>query len=146
MLRALVEERFKLVAHLESRTVPVYHLTVAPGGVKMPIYPARSPVADDPGRRGAAMMGGASTLAGIARYLSFVLDKPVIDKTGLTERYSYFAFFAPVSSQPGAESPVFRAPDIFTAIQQQMGLKLESAKDVVSLLIVDHIERSPTEN
>jgi len=146
MLRALLEERFKLAAHLETRTVPVYHLTVAPGGVKMPLYPAHSPVANDPAVRGSATMGGASTPARIAKHLSFILDKPVIDKTGLTDGYSYFAFFTPVSSHPGADVSEFRAPDIFTAIQKQLGLKLDSARDAVSLLIVDRIEKSPSEN
>lgn len=146
MLLALLEERFKLAAHRELRTVPVFHLTVAPGGVKMPLHPVRSPIVKPPGVRGAATMGGAATPADIAKQLSFVLGRPVIDKTGLTDRYSYYAFFAPVSSQPGADEPEFRPPDVFTAIQKQMGLKLEPAKDAVSLLIVDHIERLPTEN
>ena len=143
MLRALLEERFKLAAHLETRTASVYHLTVAPGGVKMPLYPERNPLV---AARGSGTMGGAGTPALIANTLSSLLGKPVIDKTGLTDRFSYFAYFEPYPPRPGADLPEFRLPDIFTAIQKQMGFRLQSAKDAVSVLVVDHMERLPTPN
>jgi uncharacterized protein (TIGR03435 family) len=146
MLRALVKERFRLAAHLETRTAPVYHLAVAPGGVKMPLYPERNPLESDPAARGSGTMGGAGTPAQIANILSSILGRPVIDKTGLTDRYRYFAYFAPYPPRPDTNLPEFRPPDIFTAIQKQMGLELRSAKDAISVLVVDHMERLPTPN
>jgi uncharacterized protein (TIGR03435 family) len=66
--------------------------------------------------------------------------RPVIDKTGLEGRYAYFLQYGQLGNSPD------QAPDIFGAVQEQLGLRLEPAKAPVQVLVVDHIERTPTEN
>jgi uncharacterized protein (TIGR03435 family) len=80
---------------------------------------------------------------------AYTLDRPVIDKTGLTGVYNFSLDFSwqPISSAPASEGIASEptSPDIFTALQKQLGLKLEPAQDRVSRLIVDHVER-PSED
>jgi uncharacterized protein (TIGR03435 family) len=146
MLQMLLKERFNLAAHLESRVMPVYHLVVSRSGVKMPIYPARSSLENDPSVRGFPMIAGAGSVSRLASQMAFVIGTPVIDKTELKERYSYFLSFAPLAAQPDRQSPDFGPPDIFTAVEKQLGLKLQPAKDDVRVVIVDQIEKMPTGN
>ena len=84
---------------------------------------------------------------------SNVLDKPVVNQTGLTGRYDFALKFAPDSTQianfgagaPGAAADLDAPPDIFSAFQQQLGLKLESTKAFVDVIVIEKIER-PSEN
>ncbi len=69
----------------------------------------------------------------------------MIDGTGLTERYNIFLSYAPISPQ-GGEATEFGPPDFFTAVQKQLGLKLQPGKESVEVVVVDHIEQMPTEN
>lgn len=149
MLQSLLKERFKLMAHRELKEMPVYFLGVAKGGVKMPKYPAPDGAPNDfTGSKylGFPMMRGTATTSQLAQNMSRVLDRHVVDKTGLTDRYSYFLSFAPLTPQANRNVPEFRPPDIFTAVQEQLGLKLQAGRDKVEVVVVDHIERMPTEN
>jgi uncharacterized protein (TIGR03435 family) len=150
MLEALLKDRFKLTAHLEAREMPVYYLTVGKGGAKMPVYPARNTGSANPGLdpnlRGFPMMRGTAATSSLAAMMARVVNRPVIDETGLTERYSYFLSYAPLTPQAGDHAPEFGPPDFFTAVQEQLGLKLQPGKDKVDVVIVDHIEQMPTEN
>jgi uncharacterized protein (TIGR03435 family) len=145
MLQALLKERFKLTAHLETRKMPVYYLVVAKGGVKMAVYPAPARRLDTHGARGGTA-AGTGTAARIADALTRSVGQPVIDKTGLTERYDYRLVYAPLSPQARDAAADFTLPDIFAAVQEQLGLKLEPGKDDVEVVVVDHVERMPTEN
>jgi uncharacterized protein (TIGR03435 family) len=149
MLQALLKERFKLKAHLDTREMAVYHLSVVREGVKMPVYPAhdQGPVhpGDDPNVRGFPMLRGTFTTAQLADAMARIVNRPVIDRTGLVERYNLFLSYAPLSPQ-GGETPEFGPPDFFTAVQKQLGLKLQSGKDSVGVVVVDHIEQTPTQN
>ena len=149
MLQALLRGRFKLTAHPEMREMPVYYLSVARDGVKMSIFPAldQGPVhpGDDPGVRGFPMLRGTFTTAQLADTMARIVNRPVIDRTGLTERYNLFLSYAPIAPQ-GGDAPEFGPPDFFTAIQKQLGLKLQSGKDAVEVIVVDHMEQTPTEN
>src|SRR5258708_9650989 len=105
MLQALLKDRFKLTANLEMREMPVYYLSVAKDGVKMPVYPAHDqgpahPV-DDPNVRGFPMLRGTFTTAQLADTMARIVNRPVIDRTGLTERYDLFLSYAPLSPQGG---------------------------------------------
>jgi uncharacterized protein (TIGR03435 family) len=100
--------------------------------------------------RGVDFEGG--TLAMFAGLLGMILDRPVIDKTGLTDLFAIHLDFSPddfTSPQAAAVAPVTvggpDVPGIFEAIQEQLGLKLAPARGPVDLLVIDHIER-PTEN
>jgi uncharacterized protein (TIGR03435 family) len=121
MLQALLKNRFKLTAHLETREMAIYGLVVAKGGVKMPVYPATDRGPDvpwvDPNVRGFPMIRGAVPLSQFAGMLSSIVNRPVIDKTGLTERYSFFLPYAPLTPQTGNDVPEFGPPDLFTALQ-----------------------------
>ena len=148
MLQTLLKDRFKLAAHLALQEMPVYLLEVAKGGVKMPIYPAHDAGPARPGDRyrGALMIRGTGTASQLTQIMSNVLNRPVLDRTGLTDRYSYFLAFAPLSPQTGDYEAELAQPDIFAAVQEQLGLKLTAGRDNVEIVIVDHMERMPTEN
>ena len=145
MLQTLLQDRFKLTAHLETREMPVYFLVIAKGGVKMAVYPKPERPLEGPAYRGFPQLRGSGTTSDIADRMTFFVNQPVIDKTGLKERYNFFLTYAPLSPQ-GDNNPEFGPPDIFTAIQKQMGLKLEAGKDNVEVVVVDHMEQQPTEN
>jgi len=146
MLQALLKDRFQLAVHSEAREMPVYDLVVAKGGVKMAVYPAVERPIEDTIGHGFPMSRGTSTASQLADMMTFFVNRPVIDKTGLTERYNYVLSFAPMSPQAGPDAPEFAPPDFFTAVQKQLGLKLESGKDNLEVVVVDHMERMPTEN
>jgi len=172
MLQALLEDRFHLKVRRETRQVPVYDLTIAKGGFKlMPAdegacvqrdYNApRQPPPD--GKRycqdmigarlglNARMNVEAATVDYFAKLLSLVVGRPVINRTGLTGRYNFRPEFAADQATPGVNqippgpSDEPPAPSIFTVLQQQYGLKLESAKGPRDFLVIEHIDR-PTEN
>jgi uncharacterized protein (TIGR03435 family) len=150
MLQTLLQERFKLAAHLEKREMPVYYLDVARGGVKMPLYPARdrgpANPGDDANVRGFPMVRGTLTTSRLADLMARIVDRPVIDRTGLTERYNLFLSYAPLTPRAGDPGPEFGPPDFFTAVQKQLGLALQSGRDQVEVVVVDSVEQMPTEN
>jgi uncharacterized protein (TIGR03435 family) len=149
MLQSLLKDRFQLTVHRETRKMSAYDLVVAKGGPKMAVYPAPAKAA--PSNPGSPMLGGTMTMAQLAQVISRVVGKPVFDRTGLAERYNFFLSFARLSLETGDVSNGGRpdlggAPDLFTAVQEQLGLKLEPEKEGVEVIIVDHIEQSPSEN
>ena len=89
--------------------------------------------------------GGGMKMSNVASVLQQPVGQPVIDRTGLTELFDFDLEFAREGvPQPGAADPS-SAPVIFTAVQEQLGLKLERRKESVDVLVIDHVER-PTEN
>jgi uncharacterized protein (TIGR03435 family) len=136
MIQALLADRFKLVAHTETRQLPIYNLVLAKNGPTL--QPAKNGRAYNT-RKGHFSDQGA-TAAVLAEQLAEELGRPVVDKTGLTDHYDITLTWTPDNSAT-ADS----GPSIFTAIQEQLGLKLESAKGPVETLVVDHIE-APTPN
>jgi uncharacterized protein (TIGR03435 family) len=150
MLQALLKERFKLAVHMETREMSVYNLVVAKGGVKMPVYPARdwAPVRpnDDRNIRGFPMVRAALPTSQFVDMLATIVNRPVLDKTGLTRRYSIFLSYAQITPQADDKVQEFGPPDIFLAIQEQLGLKLERGKDHLEVVVIDHIEPIPSEN
>jgi uncharacterized protein (TIGR03435 family) len=170
MLQALLADRLKLTIHRESKELPVYVLVVAKDGPKFqeakPGDTYSNGVKGPDGHAGAGMMfGGNGTLTGqgvplvnLVRFLTRVLGRSVIDKTGLTSKYDFTLkwteerqapmFKGTEGSQPGTggiSAPESSGPSIFTAVQEQLGLKLESGKGPVDILIIDHVEK-PSEN
>lgn len=145
-MQALLADRFKLAVHWESKEAEVNDLVVARGGPKM-----QKASATDTGRgftitvdgRQVTSAAGASvptgeTMQELAEFLTFIrLHEPVIDKTGLEGRYKFALKF---SIQPPGGNQDFEDPDLETALQQQLGLKLEAHKGTVRTLLVDHIE------
>jgi uncharacterized protein (TIGR03435 family) len=171
MLQALLAERFKLTVHRESKELPIYALVVAKDGPKLQeakpgdTYPNGIKGPDGQPGAGMMMMGREGLtaqgipIANLVRHLSRVLGRKVVDKTGLTGKYDFTLKWTPDQSQsamlrgpeggqPGtgsAAAPEASEPSIFTALQEQLGLKLDSQKGPVEILIIDHVEK-PSEN
>jgi uncharacterized protein (TIGR03435 family) len=170
MLQSLLEERFKLRVHREVRELPIYALVAAQSSAKFGPQFARSNVdcqvkaagPEKPSewpRCGTSMgfgemKGRARPMTLLASMLSQVVQRPVVDRTGLAGGYDFDLRWTPdqLPARPAgtpADQP-FRmngveidpnGPSIFTAIQEQLGLKLESTRGPVDVLVVDHIER-----
>ncbi len=162
MLQVLLEDRFKLRVHRETRELPVYTMTVAKGGLK--IRPSKEgscvPVdlnhADQPSPNWCGRMTGKGSglrviddaygmsMAEIAsKFLANRLDRPVIDETGISGLFDAHLEFTR-DSVAAPDSPI--EPDaggasIFTAVQDQLGLKLSPAKGPLEVLVIDHVER-----
>jgi uncharacterized protein (TIGR03435 family) len=171
MLQTILEDRFKLKIHRETRQGPVYELALGKGSPKLkplqdgsctPVVVGRPlPLLADGQHRCRNMVSPSSvdfeggTLSMFASSLGMVLDRPVIDRTGITSYFEIHLVFSPddsaaprpVTADPGASAAVTSpdAPSIFQAIQEQLGLRLVPAKGPVDVLVIDHIER-PSEN
>jgi uncharacterized protein (TIGR03435 family) len=162
MLESLFAERFKLQVNRETKELPVYALVVAKGGPKLheatPPNETKNP--DSPGM----MRAGPGELTcqrlpvtALLPMLSSLLGRPVLDHTGLKGKYDFTFRWETDSSQratflgpagnPQANSapPSDSGPSIFTALQEQLGLKLESTKGPVDVIVIGHIER-PSED
>jgi uncharacterized protein (TIGR03435 family) len=142
MMQTLLADRFQLKVHHETRDLPIYSLVIAKGGFKL--NPA------DP--RGSMSYGdGQLTTQGVpikslVFFLSSFLHRKVVDNTGLTGNYDMSLRWssdevANAQQDPSAPS----APSLFTALQEQLGLKLESTKGPVDTIVVDHVAH-PSEN
>jgi len=154
MVQKLLVDRFQLRFHTEKKELPVYAMVLAKGGPKIAVS------AGDPnafpgigfGREPGVitLMGRNTGLNSVANGLqSNILDKPVVDQTGLTGRYDFQLKFTPDAIQlanfgglaPGNSSDLNPPPDIFTAFEQQLGLKLQATKAVVDVMVIDRIEK-----
>ncbi|MGA8593910.1 MAG: TIGR03435 family protein [Bryobacteraceae bacterium] len=169
-IQALLEDRCKLKFHRETRELPIYALVVAKNGPKLkPSEQKKHAPMMGIGR--GRLEGQGVKLSFLADALSHQLDRTVLDKTGLTGNYDIKLEYTPDQSQggpgfggppgegpgPGAgpgpgpmgkdtpAPPDSNGPSIFTALQEQLGLKLESQKGPVEILVIDHVEK-PSEN
>ena len=138
LLQNLLQQRFHLRAHRETKTVSGFLLVIAKDGEKL--QPTKE------GTQAGGMLlpdrldASAISTEALAGILKRRAGKPVVDKTGLTGSYDIHLSFAPFNDPNSA------LPDLFTAIQEQLGLKLEPAKVPVDTLVIDHVDRVPTEN
>jgi uncharacterized protein (TIGR03435 family) len=169
-LQLLLQDRFKLAVHHETRELPVYELTVLKGGPKLtapacteidPKNPGPAPgktIMDYCGSSGffkGRFEATAATTGDLAKALANLLDRTVVDKTGIKGTFHVVLTFATDDSTirfPGAPADIDTPtpagdvpPDIFTAIQEQLGLKLKSSKGPVDVIVIDHVEK-PSEN
>jgi uncharacterized protein (TIGR03435 family) len=148
MMQQLLADKFKLAVHTETRELPVYALVVAKGGPKL--LPAKDPNGgtSTSGRTGQLKAQGvtsADLTKSLTRTLQTELGRIVIDQTNLTGKYDLTLRWTPAMDSPPMLNgqPDTSAPDIFTAIQEQLGLKLESTKAPVPVLVIDHAELPP---
>jgi len=145
MLQALLADRFKLVVRRETKIMPHFALTIAKGGPKMQETKAENIKRDDENKlycRAGLSNFRQCTMAEFANVVSgFGINSIVEDHTGLTARYDFTLDWAPQSTVASPDAP----PDIFTALQEQLGLKLEPIKGPVDTYVIDHVEH-PTEN
>ena len=152
--QALLADRLKLKAHFETRQVPIFALVVATGGLKMHEAQSGDTYANGlkrgdgkPLGAGVFSMGNGSVTAQGVSLDTLVLNLPGItghlveNKTGLTGIYDFTLHYSASDPPP----PDSTAPSIYTAIEEQLGMKLESTKGPVQVLVIDHVER-PSEN
>ncbi len=149
MMQSLLADRFQFKAHFETREMPVYELVLAKGGSKLKED-------SDPTKRRVAL--GGSMIRATAAPIRVMFDalecapdvggREVVDKTGLTGTYDFSLRWTPLqaAAAPGGESGSASSPDaegvsLFTAIEEQLGLKLVPAKGSVQVLVIDHIEQ-----
>jgi uncharacterized protein (TIGR03435 family) len=169
MLQNLLAERFELRQHRETKTLPVYLLTVAKNGPKL--EPAETlPVYKDDEERKAAIQKKSSealaammdarrrgeltygrsfhlpdaTMSKFIQSLSPNVDRPIKDKTQIEGAHAFTLKWSPEGQMPIDDSP--HGPSIYAALEEQLGLKLQAAKDEIELLVVDHAARTPTAN
>jgi uncharacterized protein (TIGR03435 family) len=142
MLQSLLAERFRLTLHREPRRIPHFDLTAAKGGPRMPS------AADAPMARRYYGAGRLSythvSMDRLVLLLSRQLKQPVFDRTGLSGFFDVELDWTPDNAEPDPDATP--KPDIFSAIQQQLGLKLESAKTPLEVLVVDRAEKTPLPN
>lgn len=140
MVQALLADRFELKVHQETRQLPVYALIVTKDGPKF--KPSRiDGTTIDTGRTRLHIAGSDDTIGILARELALVLGRVVLNQTGLSGRYDLSLRWTPDDPASSASSSPDAPPDIFTAIQEQLGLKLESTKGPVSVLVIDSVEK-----
>jgi uncharacterized protein (TIGR03435 family) len=144
MLQVLMAERFKLAIHRETRTVEALVLEVAKNGPRLEkAEDGESSTNSNRGRIDARVI----TMRRFAEVLSRQMDVPVVNQTGLEGAFNLKLEWSPDSDRPlkPGEIAPDNGPSIFTAIQQQLGLRLQSRKTPVDVLVIDHAEK-PTEN
>lgn len=149
MLQALLAERFRLLTHREPRELPFLALTVAKNGPKLATAkdgPDTNSGPQVPGR----IVSSQMSMLKLTTLLSRFLRQTVIDQTGLSGAYDVNLVWTPEDYRPllnGVErTDVVPGPTIFTAVQEQLGLKLQSRKAPVEVLVVDQAEKTPVEN
>jgi uncharacterized protein (TIGR03435 family) len=153
MLRNLLAERFHLAVHRETREMVSWDLVVARNGSKL------TPAGDKGGKPGISLMtrsgskglnstitARAQAISDLAPFLSRQLNAPVNDRTGLEGKYDFILEFLPGwAGEPSTVEDSFY-PALLTAVQEQLGLKLEPRKALAEMLVVDKADKVPTEN
>jgi uncharacterized protein (TIGR03435 family) len=162
MMRTLLEQRFNLVLHSETREIPIFALRVArPDGKLGPqLTPSKLDCGVLAGRAGGGRLppqadgrptcrvstsgrtfsGGGATMAMLAAVLPQQVQRRVDDRTGLTGLFDFDLEFSTEGRDPAA-TPAGDLPSIFTALQEQLGLKLESARAPAEVFIIDRVSR-----
>lgn len=169
MMRTLLVERFKIAAHIERKEIAGYDLIVAKGGLKMAASPG-PPNEDDapvswptkpdkegypnlpPGRQAFMTAAGGrirwrfvdESMDTLASKLADNVGRPIVDATGLTGKYDFEIYWS--ADAMSADPPADSGSSLFTAVQQQLGLKLEPKKVPGDTVVIDRIERTPREN
>jgi uncharacterized protein (TIGR03435 family) len=173
MLQALLEDRFQLRSHRETKELPAYNLMAVKNGPKLPPPSPGSCAAVDsggpppgpprPGQpligpcgrlvimaepSGARLQGGQIEMPELTRILSMIMSRSVIDKTGFSGKFDVKLEFSVDAASAGlpkgrelADTADMPNPSIFSAVQEQLGLKLEGTKGPVEIMVIDHMER-----
>jgi uncharacterized protein (TIGR03435 family) len=141
MVQALLADRFRLVTHAETRELPIYELIVAKGGAKLGGLKSGGTTVNH--GRDHIEVEGSNSVAFLAEELSKETGRDVVDKTGITGRYDLKLNWTPDdATEPQLLNgvPIDSGPTLFTALEEQLGLKLEPAKGPVQVLVIDKVE------
>jgi len=145
MLQSLLEDRFKLAVHRESKEMEGYALVVAKGGFKLQSVDAGGNGGTNTNGNGHVLTLTAkkTSMAELAGIITNNLSEMVVDRTGVEGLYDFALRWSPDEQNSGGADA---APSLFTAIQETLGLRLQAQKVPVNIVVIDHIEREPTEN
>lgn len=145
MIQKLLRDRFDLKFHRDKRDLSIYAIKVAKGGTKIARSTTTSPLPSQTGHGRGGQQERKFTnnsMSDFALGMQAYMDRPVVDETGLPGRYDFTLKWTPDNS-PTNEPDA--APGIFTAVQEQLGLKLEATKGPADVLVIDHVE-APSAN
>ena len=155
MIQSLLADRFKLAFHRETKEMPIYALVQGKNGPRLHASEATGGEAKSQVRIGRGQIDlQSATMAGLADALSTLVGRNILDRTGITGNYDIKLEWTPGESESplfkgppdgaggGAPAPEGNGPSVFTAVQEQLGLKLESQKGPVEMLVIDHIEKA----
>ncbi len=138
MLRPILAERFHLKLHTEQRPRPVYELVIAKGGSKL------KPATQDDINKSRIVGGNDGRIDGIGAQLTPLpsllgreVDRPVVDRTGLTGRYDFTLDYVPATRAAVDETG---GPSLFTALEEQLGLRLKPARELMDVLVIDSVQ------
>jgi uncharacterized protein (TIGR03435 family) len=151
MVQKLLVERFGLTFHREKKELSAYTITVGKNGPKLSKNETGGILPGFGGRGPGAIGVRNSTMGEFAGFLQArILDRPVVDDTGLSGKFDFTLEWRPDPTQAGPNAPQLPAEvasrsDIFTAFQEQIGLKLEATKAPVEVLVIDKVQK-PSEN
>jgi bla regulator protein blaR1 len=150
MLRAVLVDRFKLKFHRETRQLPIYQLRIAKNGPKLRETDAANKGKEPRFRPSAGRLAATNqTVPALATILTRTLRRRVLDRTGLKGHYDFVLQWTPDENEtpplrPGTTASDPNGPSIFTALQEQLGLRLESARGPVEVLVIDQVEKPST--
>jgi uncharacterized protein (TIGR03435 family) len=145
MMQALLAERFKLMLHRERRVLPILEITVAKGGHKL--VPTK--IEGSPNFRTGSLRvrSSGATMEPLIETISTFLGTPVVDRTGLKGKYNYDLEINSFITDEVRRNVAVQLPVVVgQALQEQAGLKMVAGKASVEVLVIDHMENSPTEN
>jgi uncharacterized protein (TIGR03435 family) len=145
MLQGLMADRFHLALHRQTETVSGYSLAIAKGGIKATLSDPEARSSTNSSRTRIDAKG--CLMSRLAAKLAATLSMPVIDETQETRKFDFSLQWVPdeVTSKAAPGSDAANGPSIFTAVQEQLGLKLEARKVPVDFIVVDHLD-PPSEN
>jgi uncharacterized protein (TIGR03435 family) len=153
MVQKLLTTRFNLTFHHDKRELSAYVLTIGKNGQKLTPTQLKGPLPGmgmRPGPSGLTLIMGNARLADFTGFLQMiVLDRPVVDRTGIEGRFDYSVTFTPDDSEFNGHPPKVPtqtettepSPNLFVAIQEQLGLKLDAEKTPVDVIAIDHVEK-----
>jgi uncharacterized protein (TIGR03435 family) len=144
MLQRLLEDRFKLKLHYEKREMALYEMTVAKGGVRMKVAHPKDPEHGSMEMSNGKLEGDNVPMSFIPVMFQLELEKPVVDKSETGGNYDFELHWSRMGDEADNGTDEV-APSLFTAVQEQMGLKLRAGKGPVWVIVVDHAEM-PSEN
>jgi uncharacterized protein (TIGR03435 family) len=142
MLQTLLADRFKLTLHRETKELPKYALVVGKSGAKFKTAESETGISSNSSRTHWHVTAKVS-MRRFAEFLSDEAGRPVVDQTGLSGSYELTLDWAP-DDAPANDATA--GPSLFTALQEQLGLKLDSTKGPVEMLVIDHADRTPSDN
>jgi uncharacterized protein (TIGR03435 family) len=146
MMQALLAERFQLAVHRQSKEMPAYALVVGKSGPKLQqVEPGGTNVNNNGNNNSRHITAERVSMAVLAETLARIVEHPVVDWTGLEGAYKLKLEYTPDNAK--SDGPDGAAgPSIYTALQEQLGLKLQTQKLPIGIIVVDRVERVPTEN